>query len=99
MRLGVMRSSLCYPSPHYHTLLHSLPPPPPALFVLVLACTGTAQHALLVHEGGFFSDEKGRLGCFPTLDELLKSKIKALARHPLTFRREGNRCDRCWLPL
>ncbi|CAM9354842.1 unnamed protein product, partial [Laminaria digitata] len=53
--------------------------------------SGSVQHALLVHEGGFFSDEKGRLGCFPTLEELLKSKIRALARHPLTFRREGNR--------
>ncbi|CAN0065128.1 unnamed protein product [Ectocarpus sp. 6 AP-2014] len=46
------------------------------------------QHALLVHEGGFFSDEKGRLGRFSTLEELLKSKISAIARLPLSFRRE-----------
>lgn len=67
---------------------------PPPLLLILLACAGVPQHALLVHEGGFFSDEKGRLGCFSTLEELLKSKIRALARHPLTFRREGNRYDR-----
>lgn len=49
------------------------------------------QHALLVHEGGFFSDAKGRLGRFPTIELLLKSKISALARYPLSFRRERDR--------
>ncbi|CAM9755796.1 unnamed protein product [Ectocarpus sp. 4 AP-2014] len=53
-----------------------------------LAGSTLVQHALLVHEGGFFSDEKGRLGHFSTLEELLKSKISAIARHPLSFRRE-----------
>lgn len=49
------------------------------------------QHALLVYEGGFFSDERGRLGKFPTIQELLESKISALARYPLNFRRERDR--------
>eukprot|EP00752_Nemacystus_decipiens_P012414 g11000.t2 len=53
-----------------------------------LADNTTVQHALLVYEGGFFSDEKGRLGKFHTIQELLKSKISALARYPLNFRRE-----------
>ncbi|CAM9419625.1 unnamed protein product [Ectocarpus sp. 12 AP-2014] len=53
-----------------------------------LAGSTLVQHALLVHEGGFFSDEKGRLGRFSTLEEILKSKISAIARHPLSFRRE-----------
>ncbi|CAN0385784.1 unnamed protein product, partial [Pylaiella littoralis] len=51
----------------------------------------SVQHALLVHEGGFFSDAKGRLGRFPTIELLLKSKISALARYPLSFRRERDR--------
>lgn len=73
-----------------------------AMFALAIPLCGRPrcgiQHALLVHEGGFFSDEKGRLGRFSTIEALLESKISALARYPLSFRRENGRCERRWLP-
>lgn len=56
--------------------------------LVLFFCT---QHALLVYEGGCFGDEKGRLGRFATLEELLGSKISAIARYPLKFRRERGR--------
>ncbi|KAG5179670.1 hypothetical protein JKP88DRAFT_264198 [Tribonema minus] len=46
-----------------------------------------AQHVLINYEQGHYTDQQGRLGRFPTLEELLQSKVAQLATRPLRFRR------------
>ncbi|CAM9577571.1 unnamed protein product [Chrysoparadoxa australica] len=43
------------------------------------------QHVLFIYEDGCFTDDKGRLGSFHSLQELLASKISKLVMLPLRF--------------